>query len=289
MTDTAGSPSTVLSPDGTAIAYDTFGAGEGVIVVGGALSSGRDYHRFAQTLGRSFSVHVVDRRGRGASGPQGPDYSIDKELEDLHALQAETGATAVFGHSYGGLIALEAARRSAVFSHVVVYEPGVSVRGSIAVDWIPRYRELLSAGDDRGAFATMVRESGAAPAAMRTLPLSCAKLVLRLAIRPHRWQEMQPLLEANLAEHEQIARLDDATVDRYATVTARVLLLGGQKSPGFVTTDLFEELRQAIPDSDAEIIPGLDHQGPDEKASDLVAERIRRHLSALTWDQPQPK
>jgi hypothetical protein len=111
--------------------------------------------------------------------------------------------------------------------------------------------------------------------------LSCAKLILRLAVRPHRWQEMQPLLEANLAEHEQIARHDDATVDRYATVTARVLLLGGQKSPGFVTTELFEELRQAIPDSDVEIIDGLDHQGPEEKAPDLVAERVRRHLSAV--------
>jgi pimeloyl-ACP methyl ester carboxylesterase len=284
-----GNRSTVRSQDGTAIAYDTFGVGQGVIVVGGALSSGRHYRPFARTLGRSFTVHVVDRRGRGASGPQGPDYSIDKELEDLHALQAATGATAVFGHSYGGLIALEAARRSAVFSHVVVYEPGVSIRGSIAVDWIPRYRELLSAGNNRGAFATMVRGSGAAPAAMRRLPLSCAKLILRLAIRPHRWQEMEPLLEANLAEHEQIARLDDATVDRYATVTARVLLLGGQKSPGFVTTDLFEELRQAIPNSDAEVIPGLDHRGPDETAPDLVAERICRHLSALTWDQMQAK
>jgi hypothetical protein len=32
------------------------------------------------------------------------------------------------------------------------------------------------------------------------------------------------------------------------------------------------------PDSDAEIIDGLDHRAPDEKAPDLVADRVRRFL-----------
>jgi pimeloyl-ACP methyl ester carboxylesterase len=224
--------STVLSRDGTAIAYDTFGAGDGVIVIGGALSTGRNYGGFARAPGRSFAVHVVERRGRGCSGPQGPACSIDKELEDLHAVQTATGAAAVFGHSYGGLIALEAARLSSAFSDVAVYEPGVSLRDSIVMDWIPRYRELLAACDSRGAFAAMVRHSGIAPTAIRKLPSSCVRLILRLAIRPHRWQEMQSLLKADLAEHEQIARLDDAAVDRYSSITARVLLLGGQTSPG---------------------------------------------------------
>jgi pimeloyl-ACP methyl ester carboxylesterase len=217
VTDRAAGRSTVRSQDGTAIAYETFGTGDGVTVIGGALSSGRNYSRFARELGRSFAVHVIERRGRGCSGPQGHDYSIDKELQDLQAVQTATGAAAVFGHSYGGLIALEAARRSRVFTDVAVYEPGVSVRGSIVVDWIPRYRELLTAGDSRGAFAAMVQRSGIAPKAIQWLPLSCVRLILRLAIRTHRWQEMQPLLEANLAEHEQIARLDETTVDRYSS------------------------------------------------------------------------
>jgi pimeloyl-ACP methyl ester carboxylesterase len=251
-----------------------------VIVIGGALSAGRNYSRFARALGRSFAVHVLDRRGRGGSGPQGPGYSIDKELQDLNAVRTATGAAALFGHSYGGLIALEAARRCTDFSDVVVYEPGVSVRGSIVVDWIPRYRELLAAGDSRGAFAAMVKQGGVAPAAIRRLPLSCVRLILRLAIPPRRWQEMEPLLEANLAEHEQIARLDDVSVERYSSIGAHVLLLGGQKTPGFVTTELFEALSEAIPTVDVEIIDGLDHQGPDEKAPDVVAERVRRHLSA---------
>ena len=273
--------STVRSLDGTAIAYDSFGAGKGVVVIGGALRTARDYLPFARALARSFAVHVIERRGRGASGPQGPDYSIDKEVEDLVAVQTATGADSVFGHSYGGLIALEAARRSAVFFQVAAYEPGVSVRGSIGVDWMPRYRELLAAGDARGAFASMVRQGGSAPTPLGRLPLWCVRLILRLAISRRRWQEMSPLLEANLAEHEQVARLDDGTVDRYSSIRARVLLLGGQKSPRFITTELFDALQRTIPDSDVEIIDGLDHLAPDEKAPELVADHVRSYLSGL--------
>ena len=40
-------------------------------------------------------------------------------------MQAKTGAERVFGHSYGGFVALQTARRAAVFRHVAVYEPAV--------------------------------------------------------------------------------------------------------------------------------------------------------------------
>jgi pimeloyl-ACP methyl ester carboxylesterase len=272
--------STVRSLDGTSIAYFSLGAGDGVVVIGGSLSTGRDYLPFAAALARSFAVHVIERRGRGASGPQGADYGIDKELQDLLAVRAATGAAAVFGHSYGGLIALEAARLSTAFSDVVVYEPGVSVGRSIAVDWIPRYRELLAVGDTRGAFASMVRRSGVAPKPTAKLPLWCVRLILRVAISRRRWQKMEPLLEANLADHRQIARLDDGTVDRYASICARVLLLGGQRSPRVITTELFDALQRTIPNAQAEILDELDHLAPDEKAPHVVADRVRRHLSS---------
>jgi predicted alpha/beta hydrolase len=75
--------SALRSLDGTAIAYDSFGAGKGVIVIGGALRTGRDYVPFARALARSFAVHVIERRGRGSSCPQGPDYSIAKVASSL--------------------------------------------------------------------------------------------------------------------------------------------------------------------------------------------------------------
>jgi pimeloyl-ACP methyl ester carboxylesterase len=270
--------SAVKSSDGTAIAYASLGAGPGVIVVGGALRAGRDYLPLARELARTFTVHVVDRRGRGDSGPQGAGYSIDKERNDLLALQAATGASAVFGHSYGGLIALETGRQTDVFSDVVVYEPGVSVSGSLRVDWMPRYRALLEAGDTRGAFASMVRQSGFAPALLTNMPQWFLRSMLRIGIRGQQWQQVEPLLEPNLAEHDQVARLDDGTLERYRSIGARVLLLGGQQSPPFITTELFDGLTRTIPDSAVEILDGLDHTAPDTKAPGVVAERIREHL-----------
>jgi pimeloyl-ACP methyl ester carboxylesterase len=273
----------VRSQDGTTIAFDSFGNGNGIIIVGGALSSARSYGHFARGLAQSHAVHVIERRGRGSSGPQGLHYSIDKEVEDLLAVRAATGAVAVFGHSYGGLIALEAARKSTVFSHVIVYEPGISVGGSIPIEWIPRYRALLAAGDTRGAFTSMVRANGFAPRQLRRVPLPLARVIVSLAVGRRRWQEIAPLLGTTLAEHEEVARLDDGGVERYSTIRARVLLLGGQKSPRFVTTEVFDVLQRTIADSHAEVIDGLDHHAP-ERAPDLIAACVRRHLSEeVAW------
>ena len=65
-----------------------------------------DCAAFARALSEHFAVHNIERRGRGESGPQGEDYSIVKECEDVLALQAKTGASLLVGHSYGGLVAL---------------------------------------------------------------------------------------------------------------------------------------------------------------------------------------
>jgi pimeloyl-ACP methyl ester carboxylesterase len=283
MTVTAAPPLRGLarSQDGTEIAYATLGAGPGLLVLGGAWRAARDYLPFARALAPAFEVHVIDRRGRGRSGPQGSDYGIERELEDLRAVQGQTGATVVFGHSYGGLVALEAARRSSAWSDVIAYEPGVSLGGSIPSGWMALYRERLAAGDPRGAFAAMVRGSGAAPRALTSMPLWYVKLVLRLFIRDQQWREMELLMPASLAEHEQVIALDADTADRFHTITARVLLLGGSKSPAFLTGRLFDELTTAIRNCTAEVIKGLDHVAPDEKAPAIIADRVRRHLQAV--------
>jgi len=112
----------VRSADGTVVAYRAIGGGPPVIVIPGALAVARDFDGFARLLGARFSVHTIERRGRGESGDRPDAYSIDRECEDVAALQAATRATLVFGHSFGGLVALEHARRSNVYTKVAVYE-----------------------------------------------------------------------------------------------------------------------------------------------------------------------
>jgi hypothetical protein len=124
----------------------------------------------------------------------------------------------------------------------------------------------------------MVRGAGGAPPALERMPLWYVKLMLRLFIKQQQWRQIEPLLEAGLAEHEQVAALDDTTVDRYQPLTARVLLLGGGKSRSFATTRLFEQLTATIRNSTSELIDGLNHTAPDEKAPGVVAQRVLRHL-----------
>jgi pimeloyl-ACP methyl ester carboxylesterase len=278
VTTTATNPRTVRSTDGTTISYQTVGAGPGILVLGGAWRTGDDYVPFAEALAPFYAVHVVDRRGRGGSGPQGASYSIEREIEDAFAVQAHTEAGIVFGHSYGGLIALEAARRSNVFSDVVVYEPGVSVAGSVPLAWMGLYRERLAAGDRRGAFAAMVRGAGGAPPALQRMSLWYVKAILRLFIRPRAWQRIDPLLESGLREHEQVAARDEPDLRRYQSVAARVTLLGGARSRPHCTTTAFDQLTAVISTCTTELIPGLDHTAPDDTAPGLVAERVRNHL-----------
>ena len=115
---------TVISRDGTIVSFLSVGKGNGVIVLPGVLSMASDYAAFASALADKFSVHTLERRGRGRSGPQGDGYCIQKEIDDVLAVQQDTGAKFLVGHSYGGLIALEAARNNNTFTRIAVYEPG---------------------------------------------------------------------------------------------------------------------------------------------------------------------
>ena len=129
---------------GRTISYLTIGSGPAVIVIPGALSRAADYAAFGSALAEHFTVHIIERRGRGQSSPQGDDYSIVKECEDVLALQRQTGASLLVGHSFGGLVALEVARNNPALTKIAVYEPGVSIEGSIPMGWMPGYQQKLA-------------------------------------------------------------------------------------------------------------------------------------------------
>ena len=271
--------STVTSADGTTIAYETVGSGAGLIVVGGVLRAARDYSELGRELAGSFTMHLMERRGSGASGPQGPGYSIEKEYEDLLAVQAETSAERVFGYSYGGFAALQTARRAAVFRQVAVYEPAVVLDGAPAPAWLDPYRELLARGDTRGAFATMVKYAGFALRALAAMPLAGVRLVLRAGIRGREWQRTEALLAANLAEQQ--SQLDAAGIAGYAEIESQTLLIGGSGSPPSVAAQL-EALRRTIPATTVTILDGLDHPAPETHPAQVAncVERFFAHASS---------
>ncbi len=196
--DTAEPARTVRSADGTTISYFTTGRGEPLIVVPGALSTAAKYASFAAALGQTHTVHTIERRGRGLSGPQGRDYGIVKECQDLVAVQEATKSARIFGHSYGGLIALETARNRSAILKVAVYEPGVSVDGSIAMGWMAAYQRKLAEGKPLDAFATFSVAAG--PTRARKTPIWLMKRLLPLFMGAQRRKQVFELLSANLLE-----------------------------------------------------------------------------------------
>jgi pimeloyl-ACP methyl ester carboxylesterase len=141
---------TVTSADGTTIAFDRFGSGPPLIMVGAAFNSrSGSTEPLAVALQDRFPVLNYDRRGRGDSGDTAP-YSVEREIEDIDALTASAGgSSAVFGHSSGATLALLAAAHGSAISKLALYEPPFLVdqsRPPLAADFPERLIALVAAG-----------------------------------------------------------------------------------------------------------------------------------------------
>ncbi len=266
---------TVLSEDGTRISYLSMGAGPSVLVIPGALSLAADYAAFARALAEHFMVHTIERRGRGLSSPQGDDYSMVKECEDVLALQKKTGASFLVGHSFGGLVALEVARNNTALTKIAVYEPGVSIDGSIPMDWMPGYEKKLAEKKYADAFVEFVIGTG--PERARQTPPWLMKLLLPLFIRSHERRQMLGLLPENMREHQEVARLD-SSYENYREIAADVLLMYGGKSNIKWVDMAMERLAGVLPQSETQEFPKLDHFGIDKKAPREVAKTVSEYF-----------
>lgn len=267
----------VASANGATIHYQTVGSGPPLIVVPGGMSIAADFDAFANVLAESFTVHVIERRGRGRSSPQDSGYSIAVECEDLCTLQKATQATCLFGHSYGGLIALEAARNNALAKRVAVYEPGVSVNGSIPTTWASQYERFLAQDRRLDAFVEFAAATG--PARAKNTPRWLLKLLMPIVMKRHGLRQKLDLLESNLREHQEIARLDN-TYENYREVSADVLLLSGGKSGLPWVAATVEKLSDVLPAVRVKQFPNLNHFGPDQTGPREVAEAVRTHFTS---------
>jgi pimeloyl-ACP methyl ester carboxylesterase len=122
----------VISKDGTTIAYDMIGRGPALILVAGAFSY-RKYPavlQLADLLAQHFTVFNYDRRGRGDSGDTKP-YAVEREIEDIQALiEAAGGEAFVWGLSSGAILALEAAASGLAINKLALQEPPLFVNAN---------------------------------------------------------------------------------------------------------------------------------------------------------------
>ena len=275
MSTTTDTTHAVLSQDGAKISYLSMGSGPSVLVLPGALSMAADYAAFASALAEHFTVHIIERRGRGKSSPQGDDYSMIKECEDVFALQQKTGASLLVGHSFGGLVALEFARNNPSVTKLAVYEPGVSIDGSIPMDWMPGYEKKLAEKKYLDAFVEF--SLGVGPERARNTPPWLMKLLLPLFLSSHERKLMLGLLPENLREHHEVARLD-SSYENYREIAADVLLMYGGKSNTTWVDLSMERLAVVLPRSETKEFPKLDHFGIDKKAPREVAQAVSAYF-----------
>jgi pimeloyl-ACP methyl ester carboxylesterase len=93
------------------------------VLVHGANGSLETFALIEGPLAERHSVWVYSRRGRGGSG-DGPDYGLDREVEDVLAVLATAGDRAhLLGHSGGAVYCLLAAARRPSLRSLVLYEP----------------------------------------------------------------------------------------------------------------------------------------------------------------------
>ena len=271
---------TVISSDGSRIAYDRNGSGPVVILVGGALSRrGFDkMEELAALLADRCTVVNYDRRGRGDSTEAGP-FSVEREIEDIAALiDAHGGSASLWGWSSGGALALRAAGAGIGVERVSVFEVPFMVtrgHGRPTPDYGPRLDELVAAGDDSGAVRHFMRNAIGMPAPfvalMRLMPM---------------WKDMRSVAHtlpydwAALGEHTMYgAPLDP---EEWHAVRQPTLVVYGSKSPA-VLQDGSRALADVLPNSALRELEGVSHN----LKMDRLAPLVTRFFTARTDSAPR--
>jgi pimeloyl-ACP methyl ester carboxylesterase len=254
----------VTSRDGTTIGYRRFGAGPGLMLLHGSMSSGAHHTELAALLADAFTVSVPDRRGRGLSGPYGGRDPLAEELEDVAALLEASGATSIWGLSSGACIALHAARTMPAIEKVAIFEPPLLPDRARAAAILATFDDEMARGKVGAAMVTAMRGAEMGPGWMRALPkallsrlvaMGMAQEAKKPAAGPYpTMRELAPTLHADFS----IVTASSGRLDDDRSIGAEVLLMGGSKSPAFLKRAL-DDLARVLPDATRVELAGLDH------------------------------
>ena len=293
---TTSTTATTTSRDGTTIGYEQRGEGPGLVVLHGAMSSAHNHEQLAEALSSSFTVTVPDRRGRGLSGEGGPEHGLREEVEDLQAVLAATGARDVFGVSSGGLIALEAAATLPDVHRVAVYEPPLLEDPARAGALLVLLEHELAGEDVAAALVTAMQGAEMGPRVFNAIPAWVLKPLVRMAIRAEDrkgaggYVPMRALAPTLRADFRLVAETSGQE-QRFQAIETDTLLLGGSKSPAYLTRAL-DRLARVIPGAERVELPGAGHAASwnaDRGGKpEPVAEELRRFFSRAESPEGQP-
>jgi pimeloyl-ACP methyl ester carboxylesterase len=204
----------------------------------------------------------MDRRGHGASG-DAPAYAHAREFEDVAAVAADIGGPVdLFGHSFGGPVALEGALLAPGVRRLVLYEPWLCEYSPQPEGMLERFEAMAAAGDDEGIMLSFLRDFAGFPEdhieSLRAQPSWPARV------------EAAGVYGRREARVENDYRLDRGRVSK---LDRPVLLLVGSDSPPHVRAAV-EAVAAALPNSRISVLPGQDHfahlMAPEVLAREIV-------------------
>jgi pimeloyl-ACP methyl ester carboxylesterase len=232
--------------------------------VTGAIARRSDAASLAASLSPDFTVFAYDRRGRGESGDTAP-YAVEREVEDLDALISEAGGSAfVFGHSSGGVLALETARLLPTkIAKLAVYEPPFIIddsRPPAPQDYAQHLMKLVSSGRRGEAVEYFMTEVG-----------SPAEVVAQMRQSPM-WPGFEAVahtLAYDITIIGDTQRGDPLPLRKWASVTVPTLVMDGTVFLGREEGHVFlrhgaQELATILPDAQRRTLEGQDHGPADD-------------------------
>lgn len=246
-----------------------------ILLHSGGLS-GKQWRRAVAELRDAFFVLVPDGLGMGASPawPVDVPFHFSQDVDQLLALLRTLAQPAhLVGHSYGGLLALCAARSApTLVRSLALYEPASF--GVLAVAGDPAFADVLDlAGRHKNSPRTPQWSSDwlrsfvdfwNSPGAWDALSAESRADYLRIH---HKLEREVDTLLADRTSAADFGRIDQPTV-----------LMVGERSPR-AARHVVDQLVFAMPNAALEIVAHAGHLGPLTHAR-RVAARIAGHLHA---------
>jgi pimeloyl-ACP methyl ester carboxylesterase len=254
---------------GQHIGFQQAGDGPALLLVHGALSDSRVWERQLAAFSDEFTVIAWDAPGCGQSADPPESFRLAEYADVLGGLIAALGLERahVLGHSFGGALALELARRQPEVVATLILVGGyagwagslppaeVERRLAFAVDAADRHADRFDPESMRGLFSDKLPPESAAT--LRTI-----------------MSESRPVATRTMAYALAEADLRDSL----ASIRVPTLLVHGDADERS-TLKVAAHLHRGIPESILVVLPGLGHECYLEDSDRFNAE-VRVFLDA---------